>query len=390
MHFKYYETKTNAQILPESLLITRLKRNCGQLTRSFFWQNRLVFFTGFSVMLLLSACSKPVVPPEPTRPVKSVHVGMEPGIFYLNLPGEVRARKESPLAFRIGGKITECKVNLGETVQRGQLLAKLEPTDYQLASQAASATVAEAKSTLILAEAELVRYRDLRARGFVSAAVLDQKQAAAEGARARVDATQSAYSEQSRQLDYTSLSADINGVISAYNCNPGQVVNQGQPIMQLAQSAEKEILIHVPEAEFQLFRSAGKFAISLNAFPDKFYQGTLRELAAAADPATRTYSARIVVKNADAQLQLGMSATVDVQPKSDLVIRLPLVAVVTRDNHPSVWKIDNTGSVHATAISIAGIENNTVRIASGLNSGDLIVTAGANLLREGERVKVQP
>ena len=315
---------------------------------------------------------------------------MEPGVAYLSLPGEVRARHETPLAFRVGGKVTECKVNLGDTVRRGQTLAKLEPIDYQLATRSGAANVADARSSLTLAEAELVRYRNLREKGFVSAAVLDQKQAAADAARARVDAMQSAHTEQLRQLDYTSLSAQSDGVISAHDCNVGQVVNVGQPILHLAQAAEKEIAIHLPETELNHFRAAANFKISLNAMPEKSYQGTLRELAAAADPATRTYAARIAFKNVDAAIQLGMSATVEVQPKSDQVMRLPLASVVSRDSHPSVWKVDSADSVHSIAISIAGVEGNEVRIASGLNIGDVVVTAGANLLREGEKVKLLP
>jgi multidrug efflux system membrane fusion protein len=342
------------------------------------------------LLLLLTACNKPPAAPEPIRPVKTVVIGLESGKSYMHLPGEVRARHETPLAFRVGGKVTECKVNLGDTVHRGQILAKLESTDYQLASQSGAAGVAEARSTLTLAETELVRYRSLREKGFISAAVLDQKQAAADAARAHADALQSAHTEQVRQLGYTTLSAENDGVISVYDCNVGQVVSVGQPVLHLAQAAEKEIVVHLPEAELQHFRTNANFIVSLNALPEKSYHGTLRELAATADPATRTYATRIAVKNADAAMQLGMSATVEVQPSDDHVINLPLSAVVSRDSNPSVWKVDGVGNVHAAAISIAGVDGNAVRVASGLISGDVVVTAGANLLRDGEKVKLLP
>jgi RND family efflux transporter MFP subunit len=345
--------------------------------------------------LLLAACDKPPVTPEPVRPVKSVRIGLEPDEAGLSLPGEVRARHETPLAFRVGGKVTDCKVNLGDTVRRGQVLARLEPADYQLAAQSGAAGVAEARSALTLAEAELIRYRSLREKGFVSPAMLDQKQAAADAARARVDSLQSANAGQTRQLDYTALSAESDGIVTAYDCNVGQVVNVGQPILHLAQSGEKEILVHLPEAELQHFRSAAGFTVNLNALPEKTYAGALRELAAAADPATRTYAARIAVKNADAAMQLGMSATVGVQPagnqaKENQVIRLPLSAVVSRNSNPSVWTVDGNGIVHRTAITLGGIEGNNLRVASGLNTGDIVVTAGANLLRDGEMVKLAP
>lgn len=342
------------------------------------------------LLILLDACNKPPAAPEPIRPVKTVQVGTEPGTAYLRLPGEVRARHETPLAFRVGGKVIECRINLGDTVRRGQILAKLEPADYQLATQSGAANLAEARSTLTLAETELVRYRNLREKGFVSAALLDQKQASADAARARADAMQSAHAEQTRQLGYTSLSAENDGVISAYDCNVGQVVGIGQPVLRLAQAAEKEIEIHLPEAELLHPGSATRFVISLNAMPGKSYRGELRELAAASDPATRTYAARIAVKNADSAMQLGMSATVEVQPANGREIHLPLSAIVSRDSHPSVWKVDGKDSVHAVAVSIAEVEGNAVRIASGLSSGDIVVAAGANLLREGEKVKLLP
>lgn len=341
-------------------------------------------------LLLLVACDQPPVTPEPIRPVKSVHIGLEPGEASLSLPGEVRARHEAPLAFRVGGKVTECKVNLGDAVRRGQILARLEPADYQLATQAGAAGVAEARSALTLAEAELARYRSLREKEFVSAAMLDQKQAAADAARARMDALQSAHSEQTRKLDYTTLSADNEGVITAYNCNVGQVVNVGQAILQLAQSGEKEILIHLPEAELSHFRSAASFTVSLNALPENAYPGTLRELAAAADPSTRTYAARIAVKNPGAAMQLGMSATVGVQPAGSQVMRLPLAAVFSRNSNPGVWKVDSGGVVHRIAVTLGSIDGDSVRVVSGLSIGDIVVTAGTNLLREGEQVKLLP
>lgn len=340
--------------------------------------------------LLLIACNKPPAPPEPLRPVKTVRISMEPSEAAFSLPGEVRARHEAPLAFRVGGKIIECKVNLGDTVRRGQVLARLEPNDYELAAQAGAAGEAEARSASILADAELARYRSLREKGFVSAAMLDQKQAAADAARARLEAMRSAHTGQSRQLDYTALAAEGDGIITGYNCNPSQVVGAGQPVLHLAQAGEKEVLIHLPETEFARFRSTAGFTVSLNALPDKSYKGTLRELAGAADPATRTYAARIAVKNADAAMQLGMSATVKMQSTGELAIRLPLAAVFGRDDKSSVWQVDEAGIVHATPIAVAAIEGNRVRVASGLAEGSTVVVAGANLLRDSEKVKLLP
>jgi RND family efflux transporter MFP subunit len=342
-------------------------------------------------LVLLAACEKPPEPPpEPLRPVKTMQVGAAPGMGGLSLAGEVRARHETPLAFRVAGKVAECRFNLGDAVQQGQLLAGLEPEDYRLAEQAGAAAVAEHKSALTLADTELARFRSLHQKGFVSAALLDQKQAAADAARARVEASVSARDQRARQLEYTRLLADGDGVVTAKECNSGQVVNAGQPVLHLAQGKEREIAVSVPESSLGDVRAASGFAVTLNAQAGKTYQGRLRELAAAADPATRTYAARIAVNDADAAMQLGMSAAVRVSTEGGTVILLPLAAVVSRDGKPGVWKLDDTGVVHAASVSIGRIEGGSVRVTGGLEPGDRIVTAGANLLRDGEKVQLLP
>ncbi len=337
---------------------------------------------------LLAACSKPSAPPEPLRPVKTMLISLQQDPDALALPGEVHARHEAPLAFRVGGKISACYAELGQQVRRGQVLARLEPEDYRLAAQGGAANEAQARSQMILAEADLKRYTALREKGFVSAAALDQKQAAYDAARAVFNAMQASRSEQDRKLGYTALTADGNGVVTSLDCNIGQVVGAGQQVLSLARSGAKEIAVYVPESGLAAFRHAKGFTISLNAHPDKTYHGVLRELAAGADPATRTYAAHITVTNADDAMQLGMSATVHVQSGDNMEIRLPLAAVISRDGSPGVWKLGSDGIVHRVAVTVAGVEGDELHITSGLAPGDLVVTAGANLLREGEKVKL--
>jgi membrane fusion protein, multidrug efflux system len=337
---------------------------------------------------LLAACGKQPVPPEPLRPVKTLRVELQPGSSELTLPGEVHARHEAPLAFRVGGKISACYAELGEKVRRGQVLARLEPEDYQLAAQRDAANEAQARSQMILAEADLKRYRTLRDKGFVSATALDQKQAAYDAARAALKAMQANRSEQDRKLGYTALTADGDGVVTSLNCNIGQVVSPGQQVLGLARSGAKEIAVFVPESSLAAFRHSKSFNISLNAHPEKIYHGMLRELSGGADPATRTYAARITVTDADDAMQLGMSATVRMQSGGEMEIHLPLTAVISRDGTPGVWKLGSNGIVHRTAVSVSGVEGDELRISGGLAPGDLVVTAGANLLREGEKVKL--
>lgn len=342
------------------------------------------------LLTLLAACGKHNEQPEPIRPVRTLVVGTHMGDSGMALPGEVRAVHESPLAFRVGGKVVECRANLGDTVKRGQVLAKLEAADYQLGAQSGAASESEARSNLTFAEADLVRYRKLRDQGFISTAQFEQKQLAADAAKARLKAVQSGYEVQSRQLSYTALTADHDGVLTAADCNPGQVVALGQPVFKQAQGSEREIQVYLPEDAMARFGQAAKFSVSIGALPGKLYRGKLRELAAAADPATRTYSARIGLLDSDAAVRLGMSASVSVQADTGQNLRLPLTAVLSYNSKPQVWKVDKAQTVHAAAVTVSGIEGNEVRIAGGLAAGDVVVIAGANLLREGQPVRLMP
>lgn len=344
----------------------------------------------FLIVPLFTACSPQAAEDsEPPRLVKTLSIELQSGSQLLSLPGEVHARHEAPLAFRVGGKIIACPAELGVRVRSGELLARLQPEDYRLAVKGGTSNEAQAHSTLVLAEADLKRFRELRQKGVVSAAALDQKQAAYDAARAALDAIRANASEQKRKLSYTALTADADGVVTALDCNVGQVVAAGQPVVSLAHDGAKEIAVHVPESSLATFRRSPGFDIKLNANSGKTtYHGVLRELAGGADPATRTYAARITVSDADDTMQLGMSAVVRMRTTEGDVIRLPLSAVFGRDGSPGVWKVSGDGVVHRAPITVAGIEGDELRVSAGLAPGDQVVTAGANLLREGEKVRI--
>lgn len=344
----------------------------------------------FASLSVLSACNKPPEPPEPLRPVKTLRVSVEDQSRALSLPGEVRARHEAALAFQVGGKITRCAVNSGDTVRRGQILAQLEPVDYALSEQSAAASEAQARSNLSVAENEFKRFQALFEKNFVSAAALEQKQAALDAARANHTAARASHTEQSRRVAYTALTADGDGVITQYNCNIGQVVSAGQSIMGLARKGEMEILVHVPESALNTVNHSPTFLLRLNALPGVSWQGRLRELSAAADPATRTYAARIRVDKPDARLRLGMTATVEIASSAQSAIYLPLSAIISRDGKPGVWQLNAENTVQRVEITLGELAGNTVQVLSGIRSGDEIIVAGADLLREGEKVKRLP
>lgn len=339
--------------------------------------------------MLFAACGKTSAPPaETVRLVKVIEVTAQARISSLALAGEVRARYESPLAFRVGGKVVERGVNLGEAVKAGRPLARIEATDYELAARAAAAVVTAARADLTLAEAELTRYRSLVDKGYVSTTALDQKQAIADAARARLKAAEAEHVEAGRQVEYTTLKADADGVVTALDVNVGQVVGAGQIVLRIAHDGSREIEVHVPEANLARMRGARAFKIALNAQPDRAFDGTLRELSAAADPLTRTYAARIAIDTAEAALQLGMSATVNDIQDAAPVLRLPLSAVASRNGKPQVWKLDAARStVHAVDVRTGALDGDGILIEAGVAPGDVVVSAGANLLREGQQVR---
>jgi RND family efflux transporter MFP subunit len=192
------------------------------------------------------------------------------------------------------------------------------------------------------------------------------------------------------QAAYTTLIADRDGVVTAIEAEAGQVVAAGQIVVRVAEGGEREIVIAVPESEVEKVRAATSFEVSLNSVPGRSWQGRLRELAPGADAATRTFAARISVAEADESVRLGMSAGVRVSGSTgDTVLRLPLSAFFTRNDQANVWLVDPaTQTVRLTPVATDGVVGNEMRVKSGLEVGMLVVTAGANLLEEGQKVRL--
>ena len=224
--------------------------------------------------------------------------------------GEVRARYESDLAFRIGGKIVERRVDVGAVVKPGQLLARLDPADAGLNAEAARAQLAAAENEFAYARAEVLRYRDLVAKNFVSRSVLDAKETAFRSATARVEQARAQASVAGRQAGYTSLLADQPGVITAVGAEVGQVVKDSAVVMKLARDGEREVLIAVPESRIGELKKAGRVEVRLWTQPDVALAGRVREIAPSADAATRTYAVRVSIVDPLPALQLGMTANV--------------------------------------------------------------------------------
>jgi RND family efflux transporter MFP subunit len=349
-----------------------------------------------ATLSLLAACGKAPEPAvEPVRPVRVLTIGDAAGARRVEFAADVRARHEVRLSFRVGGKLVERLVEVGSTVRAGQPIARLDPADLALAAASARAQVASAQTDRDLAAADLKRYRELREKNFISQAEFDRRQSTLESAQARLDAVQAAARQSSNQAAYAVLVADGAGVITAIEAEAGQVVTAGQTVARLARHGEVEAAFAVPEAQRAMVEDARQFVVTLNAFPGRTWQARLRELSPAADPVTRTYAARATLRDPGDDVELGMSARVAATAAgAGPRIEVPVAALHARGDQPQVYLVDpdksapGLGTVRAQAVKTAGIADERVAIAEGLQAGDIVVAAGAALLRAGQRVRI--
>ncbi|HEX5393958.1 MAG TPA: efflux RND transporter periplasmic adaptor subunit [Rhodocyclaceae bacterium] len=327
-----------------------------------------------SAALILSACSQPVPPPALPTLVKAVTVGSEANAGGREYSGEVRARHETQLGFRLGGKIIARLVDAGATVKAGQILARLDGADT-------AQQQIQADAQRILAEAELQRYRDLKQKNFISQSALDSKEATFKSA-----AAQAALAHN--QSAYTALTADKDGVIAAVLAEPGQVVAAGQGVMRLAQNGEREVAVNIPEDAIAGLKPGAEAEVTLWADGNRVLKGRLRELAPAADPATRTYPARISLPDANSQMPLGLSATVRFRTAATGIVAIPLTAVFQQGQQTAVWIIGKDEVVTLRPVTIARYGDRDAFVTAGLAVADRIVGAGVHKLHEGEKVRL--
>jgi membrane fusion protein, multidrug efflux system len=338
--------------------------------------------------LLLAGCSKPVEKAEDIRPVRVLKLGAANASVTTEFSGEVRARIESRLGFRVGGKIVARKVDVGAIVKRGQVLLQLDPQDLQLAQSQANAGLRAAQSNRDLTQAELKRYQDLREKNFVSQAVLDAKHSAWQSAQASFEQAQAAFKGQSNQAGYATLVADVDGVVTTVDAEVGQVVAAGTPVVRVAQAGDKEVVIGIPEDKVDLLHRISDVSVRTWANPGVTMPGKIREIAPMADPATRTYTAKVSVPDAPADVKLGMTAFVLFSAKTPVaLIKVPLTALFQEKSVTSVWVVEQ-GIVKRVPVTIAGPSGNDLLLSDGVSTGQTIVTAGVNQLKPGQKVTI--
>lgn len=339
---------------------------------------------------LLVACKAEAPPPNPPRAVNVVKAGAlqaDPGNRY---SGEVRARYETPLGFRVPGKVTERLVDVGAVVKRGQVLARLDPVDLQLAAEAARQVVTASKANLDQQRTEFERFKALHAQGFISAAELDRRRAALDMAVAQAAQARAQWDTNRNQSGYATLVAEHDGVVTAIGAEVGQVVDRGTPVIRVARPGEKEVAISIPENRIVEARRAREAEVRLWADPERQYKGRVRELSPSADAVTRTYSMKVTVLDADDNVTLGMTANVSLAAAAPASgFRLPSSALFQQGERHAVWVVDgSTSQVALRPVRVLRYADDHVVVGEGLKAGEAVVRAGVHKLFAGEKVRV--
>ncbi len=339
---------------------------------------------------LLVGCSRPPPAPEPVRAVRTMTLAADSAGGAHEFAAEVRARTEVRLGFRVAGKMVARPAEVGQRVKAGQLLAQLDAADLRLGQDTAAAAARAAQANLDVVAAEFKRYRELRDQGFISALELERRASALQAAQSQLDQARAQARVQGNQAGYAGLTAPAAGVITAVEAEPGAVLSIGATVLRLALDGPRDAVFTVPEDGLPTLRALQGQVGALNVRPwgtQSLLPATVREVAAAADPATRTFLVKADL--GETALQLGQTLTVIHQlPRQAGVTRLPLSAVMQQQGQTAVWLLDRASmTVKAQPIVVAGADGNSVVVSSGLSPGQTVVTAGVHVLTPGQKVK---
>lgn len=350
--------------------------------------NRLLFV--LMGLALLSGCSKTQPDPDPVRAVKVVTVGATTSSFEREFSGDVRARVESTLSFRVAGKLVQRPAELGQRVKAGQLLAQIDPQDYRVAADAAAAQLISAQSNRDVAAADLKRYQGLFEQGFISAAELERRQANDKAAQAQWRQAQAQNTVQGNQSNYTQLQADGDGVITSIDASAGQVVAAGQPVVRLALDGPRDVVFSVAEDKLATLKAGSVVDVRLWQ-NGKTFEATVRDVSASADSVTRTFVVKAALPK-EADPVLGTTVTVRLRASTaggQARIKLPTNALRTEGGATSVWVLDTaTMTVKAQAIEVTTADGNEAVVNSGLQNGDQVVVSGVHVLTPGQKVSI--
>src|SRR3954466_9457746 len=361
------------------------------LFRSIFASyNRLLAGVMLAILAIaLAGCDQVVADKvAPSRPVLVATVHYEAETPERSFVGTIKPRIETDMCFRVPGKVAKRLVEVGQTVDVGQPLGALDEVDLKLQAEQAEAEFRAATGVLAQAAASEQRARDLRAKGWTTDAQMDQSRAAADEARARLNRAERSVELTRNSLSYATLVADTRGVVTATLVDPGQVVSSGQTAIRVARFAEKEAVVAIPETLVGRAKE-GTATVTLWSEPNRKYAAKLREIAPAADPATRTYLAKFSLPDAGDKVSLGMTATLTLADHAtERVARVPLSALFSQGGDPSLYIVDASGDVALKPVVVKAYESNDVVVTSGVDEGAKVVVLGVQKLDPAQKVRV--
>lgn len=358
------------------------------------FRRRISFFATAALLTTLTAtlagCSQEKTEVATVvRPVKVIEIAEADTARQLSYSGSVRARTEMNLGFRVSGKIVERVVNVGDRVKVGDLLARIDATDYELAVRSASANLEAAERQVETVKLVRDRAEQLLTRKFASQAQFDQSVLSYNQAVATRDAAKSALSQAENQVTYTNLVSDRPGIVTTINADVGQVVGSGTPVATVAVEGEKEVQVAVPETEIANFKTGLPVKVGLWSDTGLSLDGTVREVAGSADQQSRTFSVRVSLPN-DPRVLLGMTATVEASAGSGKpYVSVPLSALAQKDGYTIVWVVDRgTETVRSRSVTLSDFTTDGVRVTDGLAVGDLVVAAGTQFMADDLKVTI--
>ena len=357
----------------------------------FYGQKSALRFAGMvAAVLTLAACQEIVATEQTIRPVKAVVVQQTSGEKLKSFSGEIKAKTERALGFRVSGKIIERLVDIGDSVKAGQIIARLDGTDLVLSENSAKAAVRSAKTRLAVAKDALVRAQKLRPKGYTPEAVVDQRRLEVDAAQAALEAAEAQAEQASNATSYATLKADMDGIVTDVRAEAGQVVAAGSPVIIVAESGEKELALNVPEQDITRLAIGQKATLSLWADPKIETDGKISEIAGQADPGSRTYAVRVAIADAPAAMRLGMTATATLTLGAQSpYFPVPMTALTEIDGRKAIFVADrNTSKVAPRFIEIDGVAPDALKVVSGINPGEVVITGGVQFLTDGMQVKL--
>jgi membrane fusion protein, multidrug efflux system len=343
-----------------------------------------------AALTLLAACDRAdEAAVEPIRPVRVMTVEKREAGETVSLTGQVQAQDEVGLSFRIGGRMIERTVNVGDHVEAGQVIARVDPEPARNAVQTARANLTAAMAQMTRARNDYERQETLLRQGWTTRERFDQALEALQAAEAQVDAAQAQLNIAQDQLGYTELVADGPGTVTARGAEAGEVVAAGRMIVQLARDGGRDAVFDVPARVIQSAPADPVITVALASDPSVRTTGRVREVSPQADPVTRTFEIRIGLLSPPEAMRLGSTVVGSMQLGGVGAIEIPASALTQADRQPAVWVVDReTSTVALRNVDLARFDLARVIVAQGLNPDDIVVTAGVQALRPGQQVRI--